>query len=921
MEYDSRAIERKWQRYWEEHEVYKVPNRSDKPKFYTLVMFPYPSGAGLHVGHPLGYIAADIYARYKRLNGFNVLHPMGFDAFGLPAEQYAIQTGQHPAETTRKNIARYKEQLKLMGFSYDWSREVWTCNPDYYKWTQWIFLQLFHHWYNQETDRAEPIEKLEVRFAERGTEGLQAACGRELSFRAEEWHAMSETERQKVLLNYRLAYTDYTMVNWCPELGTVLANDEVKEGLSVRGGFPVVRRPMRQWFLRITAYAERLLEGLGRLNWPEPLKEMQRNWIGRSEGASIRFPLDGREETIEVFTTRPDTVFGATFMVLAPEHELVKKITTPDREQEVNDYLEYVQSRSERDRISEVRTVTGAFTGAYAVNPFTKEKISVWISEYVLASYGTGAIMAVPAHDSRDYAFAKKFGLPIVQVIEGADITRESYDDKSGKMMNSGFLNGLDVQEAIPKIIEEIERQHLGKGRVNYKIRDAGFSRQRYWGEPFPIVYREEIPYALSWEELPLELPELDDFRPTGTGESPLARLADWVNLPDGSQRETDTMPGYAGSSWYFLRYMDAHNEQAFAGREALEYWRDVDLYIGGAEHAVGHLMYARFWHKFLYDLGLVPTDEPFKTMINQGMIQGMSSLAYRVVGEQKFVSKGLAKNYKTIPIHVDVNLVHHNVLDVDAFKKSMPDYAEYAFELEDGKFICGTEVEKMSKSKFNVVNPDDIIEKYGADTFRMYEMFLGPIEAHKPWDTNGIDGVYKFLRKYWNLFFDRDGRWRVTEEEPSVDELRVLHKTIKKVREDIERCSFNTAVSAFMICVNELTGLGCHSREVLEPLTVLLAPFAPHITEELWERLGHEPTVHDARYPVYDEQCLVVDEVEYPVSVNGKMRTRIRVPAGFAQEEIEQEVLANEVVQRWLEGRSPRKIIVVPGRIVNIVV
>ncbi len=920
MDYSPREIENKWQKWWDKHDTYLVENNADKPKFYTLVMFPYPSGAGLHVGHPLGYIAADIYSRYKRLKGFNVLHPMGFDAFGLPAEQYAIQTGQHPALTTAINIARYKQQLKLMGFSYDWNREVCTSDPKYYKWTQWIFLKLFKHWYNLDTDKAEPIKDLINRFEKEGNKNIHAAANEVKKFSATEWQSMTEKEQQLILLNYRLAYTSHTQVNWCEELGTVLANDEVKDGLSVRGGFPVVQKLMRQWFLRITAYAERLLNDLDQLRWTDAMKDMQRNWIGRSEGALLNFQLDGNQHAIEVFTTRPDTIYGATFIVLAPEHPLLKEITTTEYQDNVKAYQAYVNSRSERDRIADVNHITGTFTGSYCIHPFTNKKIQVWISEYVLAAYGTGAIMAVPAHDSRDYAFAKYFHLPIVQVVDGADITKASYDDKTGKMINSEILNGLDVQEAIPEMLIEIQKRGLGKKQINYRMRDAGFSRQRYWGEPFPIVYRDNIPYALNENELPLELPDMSSFKSSGSGESPLANMNNWVKLSDGSLRETDTMPGYAGSSWYFLRYMDPHNDNCFASKKALDYWQDVDLYVGGAEHAVGHLMYARFWHKFLFDIGFVPGNEPFRCLINQGMIQGVSSIANRVIGEKKMVSAGLKKKYKTMPVHVPVEFVHNNQLDIDAYKAWCHDYVDYEFILEEGHFICDAEVEKMSKSKYNVVNPDEIIEKYGADTFRMYEMFLGPIEAHKPWDTKGIDGVFKFLKKTWNLFFSKDGIWTVNDTQPTKEALRTLHRTIKKVEDDIIRYSFNTAVSAFMICVNELKAQQCHSRKVLEPFVILLAPFAPHLSEELWSLLGHKNSVINAAFPHLEEQYLHDDSIEYPVSINGKTRTKIKVSSELNKEQIEQVAMANDSVRKWMDGKTPKKIIIVPGRIVNIV-
>ena len=920
MEYNFREIERKWQQRWTAEKAYRVKTDPDKPKFYVLDMFPYPSGAGLHVGHPLGYIASDIYSRYKRLKGFNVLHPMGYDAFGLPAEQYAIQTGQHPAVTTENNIARYREQLDKIGFSFDWDREVRTCDPAYYRWTQWAFIQMFRHYYDNATGKAEPIEKLETRFAERGTEGLDAACTVPMDFTADEWKAMDGKERENVLQNYRLAFRADTLVNWCPGLGTVLANDEVKDGLSVRGGFPVEQKRMKQWLLRVTAYAQRLLDGLDKLQWSESLKEIQRNWIGRSEGAQVFFGLKGHAEKLEIFTTRPDTIFGATFMVLAPEHELVPQLTTPEYRKAVEAYLEETKKRSERERIAETKRVSGQFTGAYAGHPFNGAEIPIYISDYVLAGYGTGAIMAVPAHDSRDYAFAKHFSLPIIPVVEGGDLEKESYDAKEGKLINSDFITGLDVKEAIRVMFAEVEKQGLGKKQINYRLRDAIFSRQRYWGEPFPVYYKDDIPHTLNEDKLPLELPDMQDFGPTETGEPPLARAANW-KTQEGYPYELSTMPGFAGSSAYYLRYMDPHNDRELVSKEANAYWRSVDLYVGGIEHATGHLMYSRFWNKFLYDLGYVCEDEPFKKLVNQGMIQGRSNFVYRIKGTDTFVSAGLKDGYDTQEIHVDVNLVRNDVLDLEGFRKWRPEFAGAEFVLEDGKYVCGWAVEKMSKSMYNVVNPDDIVENYGADTLRMYEMFLGPLEQAKPWDTNGIDGVHKFLRKVWRLFVDKAGDVAVTDEPPTERELKTLHRTIKKVSEDIENFSFNTSVSAFMICVNELTEYGTRKRGILEPLTILLSPFAPHIAEELWEMLGHRDTVLNAAFPQYNPEYLVESTVEYPVSFNGKMRFKIALPATADAGAAEAAVLADPAAAKYLDGKTPKKVIVVPGKIINIVV
>ena len=918
MEYDFRAIEQKWQRRWAERKTYKVEVDKYRPKYYVLDMFPYPSGAGLHVGHPLGYIASDIYSRYKRLKGFNVLHPMGYDAFGLPAEQYAIQTGQHPAVTTEKNINRYREQLDKIGFSFDWSREVRTCDPKYYKWTQWAFLKMFDSYYNNACQKARPIAELVAAFEQNGTQGVDAACTHELSFTAEEWKAMSEAEKEATLQNYRLAFRADTLVNWCPGLGTVLANDEVKDGLSVRGGFPVEQKQMKQWQLRVTAYAQRMLDGLDQLEWSDSLKEIQRNWIGRSVGAQLFFGLKGTDEKLEVFTTRPDTIFGVTFMVLAPEHELVEQLTTPEYKEAVEAYLAETKKRSERERMADTKRVSGQFTGAYAINPFNGKEIPIYISDYVLAGYGTGAIMAVPAHDSRDYAFARHFGLPLIPVVEGGDLEKESYDAKEGRLINSEFLNGLDVKEAIVTMFAEIEKRGFGKKKINYRLRDAIFSRQRYWGEPFPIYYKDNIAYPLPEDKLPLELPPIENFGPTADGEPPLAHAVNW-QTEEGYPLELSTMPGFAGSSAYYLRYMDPHNDDALVSREADEYWRNVDLYVGGIEHATGHLMYSRFWNMFLYDLGYVCESEPFKKLVNQGMIQGRSNFVYRVVGTNKFVSLGLKNQYETQEIHVDVNIVRNDLLDLDAFRAWRPEFADAEFILEDGKYVCGWAIEKMSKSMFNVVNPDNIVEDYGADTLRMYEMFLGPLEQSKPWDTNGIDGVHKFLRRFWRLFYNREGAFVVSDEAPTAAEIKSLHKTIKKVGEDIENFSFNTSVSAFMICVNELGG--CNKRAILEPLVVLIAPFAPHIAEELWESLGHTTSVCDASFPEYDEKYLVEESIEYPISFNGKMRYKKVLPAGLTPKQVEEAVVSDPAAAKYLDGKTPKKVIVVPGKIVNVVI
>lgn len=920
MDYNFNVIEKKWQAYWKENKTYKTLTDLSRPKFYVLDMFPYPSGAGLHVGHPLGYIASDIYSRYKRLQGFNVLHPMGYDAYGLPAEQYAIQTGQHPAITTEKNVTRYREQLDKIGFSFDWDREVRTCDPEYYKWTQWTFIQLFESWVNLKTQKATPINDLIALFEKDGSNGIQAACSPFDAFSASQWKAFSEKEKQLMLMNFRLAYLSETMVNWCPALGTVLANDEVKDGLSVRGGHPVERKQMKQWLLRITAYAQRLLDGLETIEWSESIKEIQKNWIGRSEGASVFFKLKGSEQQIEIFTTRPDTIFGATFMVLAPEHELVEQITSPEQKQEVSEYVQWAKNRSERERMTEVKKVTGAFTGAYVEHPFSGEAVPIWIADYVLAGYGTGAIMAVPAHDSRDYAFARHFNLPVVEVVAGGNIEIESYDAKDGVLINSDFLNGLNVKEAITLAISRIEEKNIGTGTINYRLRDAIFSRQRYWGEPFPVYYVDGIPYMLPIDKLPLQLPEVDAYLPTETGMPPLARAKNWATQ-EGYPYECNTMPGFAGSSAYYIRYMDPKNDKALVSEEAVSYWRNVDLYVGGAEHATGHLIYARFWNKFLFDLGITKEEEPFKKLINQGMIQGRSNFVYRLKGSNTFVSHNLIKDYDCTEIHVDVNIVHNDILDIDAFKKWRPEFESAEFILENDKYVCGSEIEKMSKSLYNVVNPDDLIERYGADTLRLYEMFLGPVEQAKPWDTNGIEGVYRFIKKLWKLYHDKNNDFYVVNEAPSAQELKVLHKTIRKIQDDIERFSFNTSVSSFMIAVNELTDMQCNKREILEPLVVLISSFAPHIAEELWQNLGHNSSVTQAAFPAFIDSYVVENTVVYPVSFNGKMRFKIEVEVGTSNAEIEKMVVDHQEAQKWLLGNPPKKIIVVPGKIVNVVI
>ncbi|MBQ9548317.1 MAG: leucine--tRNA ligase [Bacteroidales bacterium] len=907
MDYDFRTIERKWQEWWAQNRIYKAEEDASRPKFYVLDMFPYPSGAGLHVGHPLGYIASDIYARYKRLKGFNVLHPMGYDAFGLPAEQYAIQTGQHPEVTTDRNIARYRSQLDRIGFSYDWDRSFRTCDPDYYKWTQWAFLKMFDSWYDPAADKARPISELVARLEKDGYEDVSA----------EQWNVASEKEKSDILMRWRIAYQGETSVNWCEGLGTVLANDEVKDGLSVRGGFPVEQKKMTQWQLRVSAYAERLLRSLDALDWSDSLKEMQRNWIGRSEGTELVFRTrcDGREQDVTVFTTRVDTVFGVTFMVLAPESELVPSLTSSAQKEAVEAYLQEVKKKTERERLAQTHSVSGVFSGAVGINPLTGAEIPIWISDYVLAGYGTGAIMAVPAHDSRDYAFARKFQLPIVPIIEGCDVSEQSFDAKEGRMCHSGFLDGMEVKEAIEAAKDYVEAHGLGRRKVNYRLRDAIFSRQRYWGEPFPVCYKNGIPVPLPESELPLLLPEIDSYKPTG--EAPLARAKDWNYK--GMPLETSTMPGFAGSSAYYLRYMDPHNDAALVSPEAVGYWRNVDLYVGGTEHATGHLIYSRFWNKFLYDLGYVCEDEPFRKLINQGMIQGRSNFVYRIVGTNRFVSLGLKDKYETTEIHVDIGLVHADRLDLEGFRAWRPEFADAEFELENGEYICGWAVEKMSKSMYNVVNPDDICDQYGADTLRLYEMFLGPVEQSKPWDTKGIDGVNRFLKKFWRLFYDRE-EWLVSDVPATPAERKALHRLIGKEQEDIEAFSFNTTISAFMIAVGELAELKCRSREVLEPLVVLLSPFAPHMAEELWHRLGHEDSVTRASFPEYVAAYTVEDSVTYPVSFNGKTRFTVDLPKAASPADVEASVRAMEQTQKYVGGQQIVKVIVVPGRIVNIV-
>jgi leucyl-tRNA synthetase len=920
MEYNFSTIEQKWQQFWRNNKTYKTETDPSKPKYFVLDMFPYPSGAGLHVGHPLGYIASDIYTRFKKQKGFNVLHPMGYDAYGLPAEQYAIQTGQHPAITTERNIVRYREQLDKIGFSYDWDREVRTSDPAYYKWTQWTFIQLYNHYFDNTEQKAKPVDELISIFEKHGNRDLDVACDFTEEFSASNWNQMTENQKLKLLMNYRLAYLSETMVNWCPKLGTVLANDEVKDGFSVRGGHPVEKKKMQQWLLRITAYAQRLLDGLDTIDWSDSIKEIQKNWIGRSEGATIFFQVKDHELSLEVFTTRPDTIFGSTFMVIAPEHEWVDIITTPEYSHPVKAYVEMARNRTERERMSEVKTVSGQFTGAYCLHPFTNNPIPIYIADYVLAGYGTGAIMAVPAHDSRDYAFAKHFELPIVEVVAGGDIEKESYDAKTGKMINSDFINGMEVKDAISTVIQKLVDQGIGQKRINFRLRDAIFSRQRYWGEPFPVYYKDGMPYMLDIDQLPLELPEVDKYLPTETGEPPLARAINW-QTKEGYPLETNTMPGFAGSSAYYLRYMDPHNNDALVSPEAINYWQDVDLYIGGAEHATGHLIYSRFWNKFLFDLGISITQEPFKKLINQGMIQGRSNFVYRVKGTNTFVSYNLRKQYDVMAIHVDVNIVSNDILDTEAFKKWNSEYSQAEFILEDGKYHCGWEVEKMSKSLHNVVNPDELIVKYGADTLRLYEMFLGPLEYAKPWDTNGIEGVFRFIKKLWRLYHNSENVFEVSDEKANAAELKILHKTIKKTQEDIEKFAFNTAVSSFMICVNELTDLKCNKREILSPLSILISSFAPHIAEELWNLLGNNSSVVNAEFPIWNEEFITEQTDLYPVSFNGKTRFKLEMPAGSSLKEVEEAALKSEEAQKWLEGKTPKKVIVVPRKIVNVVI
>ncbi|MGJ1446844.1 leucine--tRNA ligase [Sphingobacterium spiritivorum] len=927
MEYNHKALEKKWQRFWADQHTFRSADSQDKPKYYVLDMFPYPSGAGLHVGHPLGYIASDIFSRYKRSKGFNVLHPMGYDSFGLPAEQYAIQTGQHPAITTEANINRYREQMDNIGFSYDWSREIRTSEPDYYKWTQWIFMQLFNSWYNNELDKAVSIDTLVEHFENVGSKGINAVCDEDiLEFTADEWKGFDEEKQQRELLKYRIAYLRESTVNWCAALGTVLANDEVINGVSERGGYPVEQKKMMQWSMRITAYADRLLRGLDTIDWPEPLVEMQRNWIGKSVGASVRFPLPQLDNYIEVFTTRVDTIFGVSFVVLAPEHELVAALTTPDQESEVKAYIDKTNKKSELDRMADTKTVSGAFTGSYAKHPITGQDVQIWIADYVLASYGTGAVMAVPSGDQRDYVFAKHFNLPVIPISDTQQIEEEADPNKNGRYINSDFINGMNYQEAVPALISKLEELKLGKAKINFRMRDAIFGRQRYWGEPVPVYFKNGLPYLIKEEELPLLLPEVDKYLPTETGEPPLGRAEDW-KYEDQYEYELSTMPGWAGSSWYWFRYMDPQNADAFASKEAVAYWKAVDLYIGGSEHATGHLLYSRFWNKFLKDIGYHNEEEPFKKLINQGMIQGRSNFVYRILDEEgrgtnQFVSYGLKEQYKTIALHVDVNIVVNDILNLEKFRQFRPDFADAEFILENGKYHCGAEVEKMSKSKFNVVNPDDIIDTYGADTLRLYEMFLGPLEQAKPWNTNGIEGVYKFLKKVWRLFHDTEGNFHISDETPVKAEYKALHKIIRKVEDDIERFSFNTSVSAFMICVNELTELKCNKRAILEQLIIVLQPYAPHIAEELWSLSGHEAgSISYAPYPKFNPEYLVESEFAYPVSVNGKMKLNLPLALDLEAKAVEEIVLANADVQKYLDGKPVKKVIFVKGKIINIVV
>ena len=923
MSYNFQEIEAKWQKYWNENQTFKAEENSTKPKYYILDMFPYPSGAGLHVGHPLGYIASDIFTRFKRLEGFNVLHPMGYDAFGLPAEQYAIQTGRHPADTTKENISRYREQLDKIGFSYDWNREVQTCDPKYYKWTQWAFIQMFEHYYDLDENKARPVSELIAKLSKEGSAGVNAHCGEMEDFSADDWKKYSDKEKENTLQNYRLAFLAETAVNWCPGLGTVLANDEVKDGLSVRGSHPVEQKKMQQWCLRVSAYAPRLLDGLDELNWSDSLKEMQKNWIGKSVGAELKFDVKDSSEKIEVFTTRADTIFGVNFMVLAPESDYVASVTTAEHKSEVEEYLAATKKRSERDRLADVKRVSGVFTGAYCIHPFTGKEVPIWIGDYVLGGYGTGAVMAVPAHDSRDYAFAKHFNIPITQVVSGGDISEESYDAKDGTMMNSEFLDGLKVKEAIKKMIYEVENRGIGKKQTNFRLRDAIFSRQRYWGEPFPIYFKDGVPTPLSIDDLPLQLPEVDKFLPTEDGQPPLGRAENW-KTKDGHPLEMSTMPGFAGSSAYYLRYMDPHNEEGLVSKEANNYWQDVDLYIGGAEHATGHLIYSRYWNKFLFDIGHVCKEEPFKRLVNQGMIQGRSNFVYRVKGTNEFISLGLRDKYDTQEIHVDVNIVHNDQLDMEAFKAWRPEFKDATFVTEnnDGKEVynCGYAVEKMSKSMFNVVNPDTIVENYGADTLRLYEMFLGPLEQAKPWNTNGIEGVHRFLKKIWNLFYQEE-KLSLSEDKATPEELKVLHTCIKKVNEDIDTFSFNTSVSAFMICVNDLAKLKCNKKEILSDLTVLLSPFAPHFCEELWSELGNKKSITEAKIPTLNESYLVESTHKYPISINGKMRFLMDISLDASKDEIEKLVLESAEIQKWIEGKEIKKKIIVPKKIVNIVV
>ncbi|AUC16885.1 leucine--tRNA ligase [Tenacibaculum sp. SZ-18] len=936
MQYNHQEIEKKWQEYWAKNQTFKASNNSDKPKYYVLDMFPYPSGAGLHVGHPLGYIASDIYARYKRHKGFNVLHPQGYDSFGLPAEQYAIQTGQHPAITTETNITTYRRQLDQIGFSFDWSREVRTSSPEYYKWTQWIFIQLFNSWYNKDTDKAEDVSILVEKFEAEGNANINAVCDEDvISFTAEDWKGFSTTKRQEILLQYRLTFLSDTEVNWCPALGTVLANDEMVNGVSERGGHPVVRKKMTQWSMRISAYAQRLLDGLNGIDWPQPLKDIQTNWIGRSQGAMVSFNVDGYDAMIDVFTTRPDTIYGVSFMTLAPEHELVAKITTADQKEAVEAYVKATAKRSERDRMADVKTISGVFTGAYAIHPFSGKQVPIWIGDYVLASYGTGAVMAVPCGDQRDYDFANHFGLEIPNIFEGVDISEEAFADKEKTVIaNSDFLNGLSYKKAMKTVIYEMEQRGFGYGKINYRLRDAVFSRQRYWGEPFPVYYKDGMPQMISSEHLPIVLPEVEKYLPTEDGKPPLGNADVWawdittntVFENDKIDNETifplelNTMPGWAGSSWYFNRYMDASNNGEFVSKEAVEYWKEVDLYIGGSEHATGHLLYARFWQKFLFDRGFLPVDEFAKKLINQGMILGTSAIIYRVSGTNKYVSKGLKDQYETEELRVDVKLINSSdELDCHGLKSWQPQFENAEFELEDGKYIVGREVEKMSKRWFNVVNPDDICEEYGADSLRLFEMFLGPLEQFKPWKTSGISGVSSFLKKLWKLFYNGE-TFEVTEGEPTKDNLKTLHKTIKKVEEDIENFSFNTSVSTFMIAVNELTAQKCNNKAILEQLLILISPYAPHITEELWSTLGNSESISTAPFPKFEEKYLVESEKEYPVSFNGKMRFKLNLPLDMSKEEIEEVVMAHERTQQQLQGREPKKVIIVPGKIINIV-